>query len=221
MRIKNRYRVYYSRVKFWLYEMLGLPNMTGKEVNIVKYILSQLKNKEITVFEWGMGSSTIYFTNYLRSIGKNFRWFAIDNNREWFDKISDKVKNYNLQGINLYLREFVVFWEKTGGNFCIRGKNELDYINFPKTLPDKFDVLLIDGRFRRLCLEVAKEVVMDDGIIILHDAHRPHYQRGLSEFPCQTIISGSDFAPFQKLHNEMWLGSNYNNKIINNLKGRK
>jgi predicted O-methyltransferase YrrM len=41
------------------------------------------------------------------------------------------------------------------------------------------DLVFVDGRRRVDCVTVALDVLAMDGLIVLHDAHRPNYQAGL------------------------------------------
>ena len=57
------------------------------------------------------------------------------------------------------------------------------YVEIPKTIGGQFDVMMIDGRLRRRCLQVAAEVVSPSGIVILHDAQKGHYHPSLELYP--------------------------------------
>ena len=48
---------------------------------------------------------------------------------------------------------------------------------------DEFDLIFIDGRFRRRCLLAARDSLAPKGVVILHDAQRPHYHDALSAYP--------------------------------------
>jgi predicted O-methyltransferase YrrM len=53
----------------------------------------------------------------------------------------------------------------------------------------KFDLIFIDGRHRVKCLQVAKTVMNDRGVVILHDSERERYNDGKALF---RIIEESD-----------------------------
>ncbi len=185
-----------------------------------------MADKKIRVFEWGSGFSTVYYARYLRKKAISFEWHAIDNNKLWHQKIKNMVKDKGFDNcINLYLKEFLPFWEKPGwgivpppcGVFSPKEENELSYVNFPKTINEKFDVMIIDARFRRHCLPVAKEVLASQGIIVLHDAQKPHYQIGVEKFPFQRFIDSGAWAPFQPIPNKVWVGVADNKKLFDSL----
>jgi hypothetical protein len=52
----------------------------------------------------------------------------------------------------------------------IEAAERSDYVAMPKTVGGKFDIVIVDGRFRRSCAEVACEVVSDTGMIIFDNA---------------------------------------------------
>ena len=85
------------------------------------------------------------------------------------------------------------------------------------TINEKFDVMIIDARFRRHCLPVAKEVLASQGIIVLHDAQKPHYQIGVEKFPFQRFIDSGAWAPFQPIPNKVWVGVADNKKLFDSL----
>ena len=46
----------------------------------------------------------------------------------------------------------------------------------------RFPFIFVDGRMRVECLEVARRLVTDDGVILLHDADRLEYQDSIKRF---------------------------------------
>jgi hypothetical protein len=210
----------------WLHNLLGLPAQTNKERQLLKAIFNQFKSKKIRVFEWGCGLSTLYYSKYLKASGVDFEWHAIDNNKVWYEKVVSKIKGSNYQdNVRIYLKEFVPFWNKPGwgvipplcGAFSPKEEGELAYVNFPRTFNDKFDIVVIDARFRRHCFEVARQVVASSGIVVLHDAQKPHYQVGLEKFPYQRFINSGAWAPFQELPNKVWVGVIDNKRLFDSL----
>lgn len=215
-RILRKLQAIYFGLKLSCYGLLGLPAQTRTDRRLFKKILDHFKGPKIRVFEWGSGFSSIYYSEYLRKKGIPFEWHSIDNNRVWHEKIRQMVKDKRLDShITLYLSEFPPFWEKPewgklppgSGAFAPKSEGEEAYIDFPKRLNKKFDLILIDARFRRRCLRAAKEAVERDGIVILHDAEKEHYHHGLEIFPFRTFVSSGCWYPLQASPNRVWLGS--------------
>jgi len=195
-----------------------LPGMTPLERKKMKAIFSLYKGKHLRVLEWGCGSSTIYYAKYLRSLGIDFEWYAIDNSKEWHSEVSKKIKQSKLDdNVKLFLFEFVPFWLKSNWKWGIPSPkgfgpeqdNENKYINFPKTLEKNFDIIIVDGRFRRRCLIEAKDLLAPNGYIVLHDAHNKHYHSPLSLYKYGKFLD-SEFIgrDGKKLAVKMWVGSN-------------
>ena len=207
---------------------LGLPAQTGKDIQIFKKIFDNCApRKKLKIFEWGSGLSTIYYSEYIRKTGIAVEWHSIDNNKNWHEKVSLMVKQRNLEpSIKLYLREFAPFWEKLGwgavpppcGVFGPKSENEIAYIKFPFQIGSKFDIMIIDARFRRHCIQTTRELLLPNGIAVLHDAQKAHYHAGLNEFRHSAFFDSGTWYPFQSNSNKVWIGSMENEKIFEFLK---
>lgn len=205
----------------------NIPAQTAREINIFKAILDQYQSGPVKIFEWGSGRSTIYYSKYLRSKNVNFQWHAVDNNRFWYEKVLSDVKKEGLMfHIHLYLKEFLSFWQKPGwgqipppcGVFSPKESNEWAYIRLPQEMNQKFDIVIIDARFRRHCIQVTKDMLAPGGVVIMHDAQKPHYHQGLEDFPLSSFYDTGSWYPFQKKPNQIWVGSMMNQNILDILK---
>ena len=142
------------------------PMMKQKEIRVFEEILRKLKPQEI--LEWGSGYSSLYFP---QKIKKKFNWLAVEHNKEWYNIINKKNKNNYVQ--IKYIKPNNINWKKIKNDGTL--KDYKDYIEYPKTLKKKFDLIIIDGRARKECFKVAKKILNKDGIIIIHDANRQEY----------------------------------------------
>lgn len=218
----------YFKGKLFMHGILGLPAQTGREMQIFKAVFDNFSpNKKIKIFEWGSGFSTIYYASYLRKKSIEFEWYSVDNNKAWHEKVKSKVENIGLQQqVQLYLKEFPSFWEKPGwgpippvcGAFAPSTENERDYINLPRELNIKFDIVIVDARFRRHCIQTAKTVLLPEGIVVMHDAEKAHYHVGLEAFQYSRFFHGGSWFPFQEISNKVWIGSVGNSQIFESLK---
>ncbi len=228
-KVLKKFQSLYFEGKMFINNILGVPAMTGKEIQILKIILDHFKDhRKIRIFEWGSGHSTIYYANYLRQKGVDFEWHTIDNNKIWHAKVKALVRKKNLEPyIWLYLKEFEPFWRKPDWGpippaceiFSPKSESEMAYINFPRQLNSCYDVVIIDARFRRHCIQTTKEVLLPEGIAILHDAQKTHYHVGLDDFRYRKFLNTGSWYPFQKILNKIWIGSMGNSKIFETLKG--
>jgi predicted O-methyltransferase YrrM len=198
--------------------LLGWPAMTRKEMRILKQLfLSFPADQPINIFEYGMGFSTIYFARFLQKSGRPFHMDSIDNNRFWNEKVTTMIRNAGLsKKVSLHLREFVPFWEKSGwdwkteprsGAFGPTQKAEQEYINLPQTLNKKYQIIFVDARFRRRCLEAALQCVDPQGFVIMHDAQKPHYQSATKLYRYSQFIDSGKYFPLARRKYQLWLGS--------------
>ena len=181
-----------SAVKRWLWRKRGLPAQSPVDISIMKELLLAVNSEEVRVFEWGTGASTVYYAEFLKDQLRKFDWYAVDNSAAWHQKVQGKIQRAGLNGqVHTACCQFPAFWQLPDYSVdrpmppdAQTARSEVtDYVNFPKRLATKFDVVFIDGRYRRRCLLTAKEVLAEGGIVILHDAHRDHYHSSLAIYP--------------------------------------
>ena len=172
----------------WYWNRRGLPAQSPGDLAIFKEILLNVSMEDLRIFEWGSGSSTVYYSQFLKASGRKFNWYAADNSAEWCRRCQKKIDKAMLtEQVHLSCFEFPAFWEISGYTYerPIPPQHVLDdplvakYVEAPKRVGEEFDVAIIDGRFRRRCLEVAAQVLAPHGIVVLHDAQRSHYHKAL------------------------------------------
>lgn len=95
------------------------------------------------VFEFGSGSSSAYWAKKSRFV------YSVEHNKEWFEKTQNKKEKNQI--IEL----------------C---ENEEDYLNAISKIPEKIDVIIIDGMYREKCAKLVQDHLADGGIVILDNA---------------------------------------------------
>lgn len=197
---------------WWL---LGLPNHSLAEIRVLKRVFSSLGQGTVRVFEWGMGESTLYYPAYLRAIGRRFEWHTIDHSRFWYERVRRRVHQ---EGLESQVRQHCV--EFPDPSMFARGPTKrrpcwheypnkapvMRYIEYPKALGLRFDVMFVDGRFRRRCVLQAREVVDAHGVVMLHDAAQRNYHQAFSAYPFGYTVRGWRFHRSPP-RSSMWVGS--------------
>lgn len=122
------------------------PMMADHEVDIIVNLLKPGQQ----CLEWGSGGSTVYFPR----IHNSLNWLAVEHNGNWVKKIQPELPA-NASVVWVPENEWYVD--------CVKHSRVFDFI-------------LIDGLQRERCLEIARQIVSEDGIIVLHDAGRQEYQ---------------------------------------------
>ncbi len=107
----------------------------------VEYLKS-LDLSSYSVFEWGGGNSSLFFAGMSKEV------VTVESDPDWF-----KIINGN-RGENQRL--FLVDLE--------------NYVEYPKSLNQKFELVLIDGKKRAECARVGVQLVAERGFIILDNS---------------------------------------------------
>ena len=178
----------WSTLERWQWRARGLPAQSSIDIQIFKRLLVGQTTSLLKIFEWGMGSSTLYYCRFLDKLNCDFEWYAVDNSPIWYSKVLERTKRYKLfDKVHLYCKQFPAFWQLSSytiadpkpSNDESNKEDVFDYIDFPNGLGGGFQLIFIDGRYRRRCLLAAKQALAPKGVVVLHDAHRVHYHESL------------------------------------------
>ena len=108
----------------------------------IEFIRS-LQLNESKVFEYGAGNSSVFWAGCTKKV------IAVENDPAWADEI--RLKNIsNLTVLTMESRE--------------------DYINAPTSIDEIFDIVIIDGRYRKDCANIATKIISEHGIIIFDNS---------------------------------------------------
>lgn len=121
----------------------------------VEFLIERL-NKEMIVFEFGSGNSTLFFADRVREI------YSVEHDTGWFEKVLKSLPSNS----HLHLVE-----SKTSQSYLepIRSENK------------KYDIIIVDGIFRNECMVESLKHLSENGIIILDDSERKEYLEGVSQ----------------------------------------
>lgn len=146
---------------------------------------------DMIVFEFGSGGSTLFFAQRTKRV------FSVEDNPQWFDWVSRRLKEKNLSNARLNLCPF---------NF----KEPVDFekSQYLNAMPDeKFDIIVVDGseewtQVRPICFAKAESRVKEGGIIVVDDSWRypalrkNHHAKDLKIFqsvgPCRPGVTSTD-----------------------------
>ena len=116
------------------------PYYTEPSLEIIDYFDFSDKS----VLELGMGASTIWWSKKAKSV------VAVDDNPQWYNMV--------VEGLN----------EKNSHNVHAIFAEELQYYTLPLKTMGVFDLIIVDGSFRKECLElISKQNLSQDGMVIL------------------------------------------------------
>lgn len=116
--------------------------------------LDERLNKNLSLFEFGSGYSTLFFAERVKNVT------SVEYDETWHHRMKD-----NLPGnAGLILKEADI-----DGEYC----------RTAATKGNNFDVLVVDGRDRVNCIKQSLPVLSPSGIVILDDSQRKEYREGI------------------------------------------
>ena len=178
----NSYRAYSIEEKL----KLRIPYTNLQLINFFKDFSNE--NKNITIFEYGSGSSTLFFEDYFTNI------YSVEHDENWFKVISKYIKK-----AKVFFVPPVNCENPTINSRKIGYKNSdfTDYVNFIEKIGLSFDIIFIDGRARQDCLKIANNYLKPNGIIVLDDSNRNRYKKAIFDlFPNNNILQLRGFGTY-------------------------
>jgi len=117
-------------------------------------------NKQMRLFEYGSGYSTLFFSELTGEV------ISLEYDPAWYEKISKKLPaNARVMQVK----------SDVDGCYC-RAIHQVD---------GYFDIVVVDGRDRVNSIKQALGKLNEEGIILLDDSQRERYQEGIKYMICQ------------------------------------
>jgi hypothetical protein len=144
--------------------------------------LNKFLTKDMTVFEWGSGSSTLFLSQRVEKV------ISIEHNKEWYSKVNGMLSEYKVNNLTYKLIEPEdIFNNATNLSFkdpsCYYSEDmaykKYDFKKYVLSIEgytDKsFDLIIIDGRARPSCLFHSLNKLKDSGYILIDNTEREYY----------------------------------------------
>ena len=127
-----------------------LPWYTYAAINFLEARIHQ----GMTVFEYGCGSSTLWYAARVGSV------VSVEHDHTWYERVKRELP-HNVE---------LVKQDLCGGDYPkeATGHGRL------------FDLIVIDGRERNRCAMACVEALAEDGVVIWDDTDRPDYETGMA-----------------------------------------
>ncbi len=116
--------------------------------------LEERLNKNMTLFEFGSGYSTIFYSKLVNKV------VSLEHNKNWLKYLTNIIDD----NVTLIFQK-----DDIDGEYC-RASHYND---------NKYNLIIIDGRDRVNCIKKAVESLTNDGVILLDDSHREKYKEGV------------------------------------------
>jgi hypothetical protein len=192
--------------KFFLYKYFLKWRFYRKESDSLKWELpwitfpaiahiSKYLKKEMRVFEYGSGGSTLYFSRRVKEV------ISFEHDKEWYSKLKDTLNRKCIKNVDIKLIEPEINGigdqVYTSENELYKGYSFMKYVQEIEIYPDNhFDLILIDGRARNACFIHAKKKIKNEGIIVFDNTERDRYR---NKFISNDFIDLAGPTPYSKV----------------------
>lgn len=156
--LKNPSRIYYQIIyKTYLSLNKDAPWLTPKAVKF----LDGLIDNTFTIFEWGSGRSTYWFSKRCRSMT------SIEHYKPWFETVSEKIARNAIA--NLDYRFVEVTDESFDQKEALRVGNIPCYVSQIDDFSN-LDLVVIDGCYRHMCVKSAIDKVAPGKYLLIDNS---------------------------------------------------
>lgn len=119
----------------------------------IKFIGPRL-NKNLEVFEFGSGNSTIWYAERVKNIT------SVENDKTWFEMISGRTPSNS----EIIYRDLVP---------------EGEYAKEVARKNKQYNIIIVDGRDRVNCIKNSIPFLTDDGVLVFDNSDLPIYKEGI------------------------------------------
>ena len=114
-------------------------------------LLEDRLGKDMSLFEYGSGNSTIFYAQRVGQV------ISVESDPVWYEYVNTKIPdNATVHLIDPY--------------------DKRTYCRFIRECKINFDIVVIDGKDRSDCVEVARDCLSSAGVIILDDTQDGEYE---------------------------------------------
>lgn len=167
--------------KHWINSLDQLSSPLEEEIPWTTYEsiewLSKTINNEMNIFEWGSGGSTLFFSRRAKQI------VTIEHNPTWYNTVTETILKRNINNVDIQLvvgqspKADEKMYSSTDADSV--GLSFYKYVSAIDKYPDNFfDVILVDGRSRRHCINHGITKLKLNGFLVLDNAERAEYSTG-------------------------------------------
>jgi hypothetical protein len=195
----------WRRLRFWLRSLRSSSSPLADECPLITFgaadWLEQVLRRDMRVFEWGSGASTLYLARRVGELA------SVEHDPEWHRRIAAALEDHDITRCHYVLVEpgppgsgarpdagdpYVSTRRRYAGSSFER------YVKAIDGYPDQhFDLVLVDGRQRVACGRRALPKIRPGGHLLLDNSERPEYEplrRLLESYPVRDFFG---VGPYQ------------------------
>lgn len=158
-------------------DMGDTPWMTFEAIDFLK----STAKKEMRVFEYGSGSSTLFWATRVREIS------SVEHDEEWAKNVQKELAGRNVSNVQLF---FIQPEKRENGaegsiadpyqygsdDSAFRKYSFEKYVRKIDEYPDNyFDFVIVDGRSRPSCIAASIKKIKKEGYLLVDNSEREYY----------------------------------------------
>jgi len=137
--------------------------------------------KNMTVFEWGSGGSTFYFSKKVKSVA------SVEHSPEWYERVRISMRHERVENCDYFLippqksiiARFLPYRSYTYVSKTFKEHENLFFQNYACKIDEypneTFDLVVVDGRARAACMGRAIKKIKKGGVLLLDNSERSLY----------------------------------------------
>ena len=140
----------------------------------IEYIYKHI-DKDMSCYEYGAGSSTFWFSKFTKKVT------SVESDSSWYSQVVSKRDELSIDNIVIELCECPMI-SITNTDY----ETDQSYKRYADSIfstGETFDLILVDGVARSLCIRNALCALKAGGLLIIDNAERPAYSEAISLIP--------------------------------------
>ena len=165
----------------WLFtNFVGVPYKNGTPFFAFEAVdwLEKFLTKDMKVFEWGSGGSTMYLAKKVNALT------TVEVSPQWHGRVSQVLEKNNIANCRYLLKvpKASNSPEYPSAKLEHKGLDFEDYCKVIDEYPDRyFDLVIVDGAVRPFCIRHAFKKIKKSGFLFLDDAEEKKHTNGIKE----------------------------------------
>lgn len=119
-------------------------------------VIEKHLHSDVVMMEWGSGGSTVAFSQKVK------KYYSVEHNEDWYLKMKEQIP----ANVTLFYRPASELPQQYHQS---EYQHYREYLDVVYEIGEMFDVVLIDGRARRLCALKVLPYLKPDSVVVIHD----------------------------------------------------
>lgn len=164
--LSNPWRIVLQlKYKYFLKNNPGVPWMAPKAIAYMDKVI----DKNFQMLEWGSGGSTTWFSKRAKHVT------SVEDNQSWFERVRRTFEQEKITNIDY---RFIPTDHSIDQEKCIQEKKIPEYVAVVNGFQqDYFDMIIVDGSFRNVCINQSPRFLKPGGYLVLDNSNWMSFEK--------------------------------------------